>query len=78
VSFDVSDNGTLVYSLGGMFGGDFVVDLVDRHGQRTPLVEEPLLGAAARVSPANGKQLLLRRAAQPDCSLWLFDLERRS
>jgi len=77
VSFDVSDNGTLVYSLGGMFGGDFTVDLVDRRGQRTPVVEELASWGQPRVSP-NGRQLLLRRSAQPDCSLWLFDLERRS
>ena len=77
VSFDVSDNGTLVYSYGGMFGGDFVVDLVDRRGQRTPLIEEVASWGQPRVSPS-GRQVLLRRAAQPDCSLWLFDLDRRS
>ena len=77
VSFDVSDSGTLIYSYGGMFGGDFTVDVVDRHGQRTPVVEERASWGQPRVSP-NGRQLLLRRSAQPDCSLWLFDFDRRS
>jgi serine/threonine protein kinase/Tol biopolymer transport system component len=77
VSFDVSDNGTLVYSLGGMFGADFTVELVDRRGQRTPVVEERASWGQPRVSP-DGRQLLIRRSAQPDCSLWLFDFDRRS
>ena len=77
VSFDVSDNGTLVYSFGGMFGGDFTVDIVDRRGQRSSVVEERASWGQPRVSPS-GKQILLRRSAQPDCSLWLYDLERRS
>jgi serine/threonine-protein kinase len=77
VSYDVSDNGTLIYSLGGMFGGDFTVETVDRAGLRRPLVEEVASWGQPRVSP-NGRELLLRRAAQPDCSLWLFDLDRRS
>ena len=76
-SFDVSDNGTLIYSLGGMFGGDFTVDLVDRRGQRSPVIEEHASWGQPRLSP-DGRQLLLRRAAQPDCSLWLFDFDRRS
>ncbi len=77
VSFDVSDNGTLVYSLGGMFGGDFTVDIVDRRGQRSPVVEERASWGQPRLSPS-GRQLLLRRSAQPDCSIWLFDFDRRS
>ncbi len=77
VSFDVSDNGTLIYSLGGMFGSDFTVDLVDRRGQRSPVIEEHASWGQPRLSP-NGRQLLLRRSAQPDCSLWLFDFDRRS
>jgi len=77
VAFDVSDDGTLVYSLGGMFGGDFTVEIVDRSGQPTPVIAELGSWGQPRVSP-DGRQLLLRRAAQPDCSLWLFDLERHS
>ncbi|KAB2962770.1 MAG: hypothetical protein F9K18_09390 [Thermoanaerobaculia bacterium] len=77
VSFDVSDDGTLVYSLGGMFGGDFTIEIVDRAGQPTPLIAELASWGQPRVSP-DGERLLLRRAAQPDCSLWLFDLRRHS
>ncbi len=77
VSFEVSDNGTLVYSLGGMFGADFTVELVGRDGRRSTVVDEHASWGQPRVSP-NGRQLLLRRSAQPYCSLWLFDLGRRS
>jgi len=77
VSYDVSDNGTLVFALGGYFGEDFTIERVDRSGRMTTLVEERASWAQPRVSP-DGRFVLLRRAAQPDCSLWLYDLERRS
>lgn len=77
VSYDVSDTGTLVYSLGGYFGEDFTVELVDRSGRMTTLVEERASWAQPRVSP-DGRFILLRQAMQPDCSLWLFDRHRES
>jgi eukaryotic-like serine/threonine-protein kinase len=76
-SFDVSSNGTLVYSLGGVLGGDFTVEQVDRRGQWSPLIAEPASWSQPRLSP-DGRQLLLRVAAQPECSIWLFDFERRA
>ncbi|HSM12548.1 MAG TPA: protein kinase [Thermoanaerobaculia bacterium] len=77
VSYDVSDNGTLVYALGGFFGEDFTIERVDRSGRMTTLLEERASWAQPRVSP-DGRDVLLRRAAQPDCSLWLYDLDRKS
>jgi len=76
-AFDVSDNGTLVYSIGAQFGDDFTVEVADRGGLVTTVVAERASWAQPRVSP-DGRQVLLRRAAQPDCTLWLFDLERQS
>jgi serine/threonine-protein kinase len=76
-AFEISREGTLVYSVGGQFEENFVVVRVGADGQVTPLVEELGSWAQPRVSP-DGRILLLRRAAQPDCSLWAFDLERRS
>ena len=75
ISFDVSDTGTLVYSIGAQFGDDFTVEIADRSGQLTTIVDERASWGQPRVSP-DGKQVLLRRSAQPDCSLWLLDLER--
>ena len=76
-AFEVSNEGTLVYSIGGQFEENFVVQRVVPGGRSSPLVEELGSWAQPRVSP-DGRTLLLRRAAQPDCSLWAFDLERRS
>ncbi len=76
-AFDVSDNGTLVYSISGQLDDDFTVERIDRSGRMTPMLSEHGSWAQPRLSP-DGRVLLLRRAAQPDCSLWLFDLVRHS
>ena len=76
-AFEVSDTGTLVYATGAFFDENFSVVLVDSSGRVTPLIDEPASWAQPSLSP-DGRTLILRRAAQPDCSLWLFDLERRS
>ncbi len=77
VSYDVSEEGTLVYSRTGQFGDDFTVERTDRNGRGTPLLAERASWAQPRVSP-DGKTLLIRRSAQPDCTLWRLDLERGS
>ncbi|HKY32388.1 MAG TPA: protein kinase [Candidatus Polarisedimenticolia bacterium] len=76
-AFEISAEGTLLYSTGGQFGEDFSVVRVDRSGLVTPLVEELASWTQPRVSP-DGRTLLLRRAEQPDCHLWLLDLERKA
>ena len=75
--YDLSDDGTLVYSFGGMFGEDFTVERTDRRGEGTTILAEPGSWSQPRVAP-DGKSVLLRRAAQPDCTLWSLDLERGS
>jgi serine/threonine-protein kinase len=75
--FDVSGNGTLIYSTGGQFDADFTVVKVDRKGLATPLMDEVASWAQPRVSP-DGRSLLLRRSAQPDCQFWILDMERAS
>ena len=76
-AFEVSESGTLAYSVGGQFAGQFNVDAVDRSGRVTQLFEEAASWAQPRVSP-DGTSILLRRAQSPDCHLWLFDVARKS
>jgi serine/threonine-protein kinase len=76
-AFEISDTGTLLYSSGAQFGQDFTVDRVDSGGRLSTLIAERGSWTQPRVSP-DGRSVLLRRASQPDCSLWLLDLERRS
>jgi serine/threonine-protein kinase len=75
--YDVSRTGTLVYSANSQLSEAFDIVRIDGSGRVAALVQEPASWAQPRLSP-DGKTLLLRRSAQPDCSLWLFDLERRS
>jgi Tol biopolymer transport system component len=70
--FAVSDDGTLVYD--PEVGQNLLV-WFDREGQRTTLDTELGLWVQPRISP-DGKRLLVRRIAQPNCSLWIVDLER--
>jgi Tol biopolymer transport system component len=76
-AFDVSDDGTLIYSISGIMLGENQIVTVDRTGRVRPLVEEASTWAQPRISP-DGQRLLLRRAAQPDCHVWLYDLNRRA
>jgi Tol biopolymer transport system component len=75
--YDISRTGTLVYSDNSQLNDAYSVVRVDDSGRTTSLLEEPASWAQPRLSP-DGKTLLLRRSAQPDCSLWLFDLARHS
>ena len=74
-AFEVSENGTLVYSTGTQSADDLTVERIDRHGVLTALVAERGSWAHPRVSP-DGRRILLRRAARPDCSIWLLDVGR--
>ena len=79
-AFSVSDNGTLVYRLGGAFGvaGQRVVWL-DRSGKPTDSINQSADNRAPRLSP-DGKRLVVERASSPGCvsctDLWIIDLQR--
>jgi eukaryotic-like serine/threonine-protein kinase len=75
--YDVSANGTLLYSENRALSDNFTVERIDHAGRASPLLDEVGSWAQPRISP-DGRTLLLRRSAQPDCTLWLFDLERRA
>jgi serine/threonine-protein kinase len=75
--YDVSDEGTLVYSLAGQLGDEYTVERIGRGGRSTTLVAELGSWTQPAVSP-DGQSVLLRRAAQPDCTFWRLDLARGS
>jgi eukaryotic-like serine/threonine-protein kinase len=76
-SFELSDEGTLVYSFGNLTDDEFEVVLLDRQGSATVLVEQTGSWGQPRVSP-DGRTVVVRRAQQPDCHLWEIDLVRRT
>jgi len=76
IEYAVSPTGTLIYAPTGISTDDVVVT-VSRDGTIGPLLEEPSSWAQPRVAP-DGRSLLLRRTASPNCYLWRFDLERQT
>jgi len=77
LAYDVSSNGTLIFGTAQLAMDAFRVVWVDRGGRETPLLDEPASWTQPRLSP-DGRALLLRRAASPNCTLWMLDLERRT
>jgi eukaryotic-like serine/threonine-protein kinase len=77
MAFDVSEEGTLVYSPAGLLEDDLNVVRVDRAGRVADLVGEAGAWTQPRVAP-DGASVLLRRTQQPDCHIWLFDLGRKT
>jgi eukaryotic-like serine/threonine-protein kinase len=75
--FDVSGNGTLIYRSGGSVAASNAVVMVDRKGAVTSLVESRSSWTQPRFSPDGGR-VLVRKAATPNCDLWVFDRERRT
>lgn len=76
-SFDVSADGHLFYTatneteVGRRFGLAWIAPT------RQPITETRASWAQPRLSP-DGKRLLVRETATPNCTLWLYDLERGS
>jgi len=77
LAYDVSTDGTLIFGTAQLAIDAFRVVSVDRGSRETVLLDEPASWTQPRLSPL-GRQLLLRRAASPNCSLWMLDLERRT
>lgn len=75
--FDISDTGTVVYSASEQLAQGLEIVLVDRQGRAEPLIEELEAWTQPRVSP-DGNLVVVRLTAQPDCHLWVFDINRRS
>jgi len=74
--FDLSDEGTLIYT--DAHGSDVLsreVGLIDRGGRTTVLLDKADYWTEPRLSP-DGQSLALRLIAVPDCSLWVFEKKR--
>jgi serine/threonine-protein kinase len=76
LAYDVSLDGTLIFGTAQLAMDAFTVVWVDRAGRESPLLDEPASWTQPRLSPDGGR-LVLRRAASPNCGLWMLDLERR-
>jgi Tol biopolymer transport system component len=75
--FEVSGNGTLIYRSGGSVEASNAVVFVDRKGEVAPLIEQRSSWTQPRFSP-DGDRILVRKAATPNCDLWVFDRARRT
>jgi eukaryotic-like serine/threonine-protein kinase len=77
LAYDISSEGTLIFGTAQLAMDAFRVVWVDRGGRESPLIDEPASWTQPRLSP-DGRQLLLRRSASPNCALWMLDIERRT
>jgi serine/threonine protein kinase len=75
-NFDVSNEGRLVHSSGGLTGMSAIrtVVWVDRTGKETPIAAPPRNYYYARISPSGGHLSLDARDQEED--VWIFELER--
>ncbi|MCI0447157.1 protein kinase, partial [bacterium] len=76
-TYGVSENGTMIFtpSEASELTGAYGVVSVDRKGSIASLIEQKGSWTQPRVSP-DGRTLLIRRTATPDCMLWTYDLNR--
>jgi serine/threonine-protein kinase len=77
LAYDVSSDGTLIFGTPQLAMDAFRVAWVGRDGRESPLLDEPASWTQPRLSP-DGRWLVLRRAASPNCGLWMLDLERKT
>ena len=73
--FDVSGDGTFVYTTGGVAGGISEFVWVDRQGRKEPLGVDPAVYRQARVSP-DGRRIATTNQADGD--IWIFDVGTES
>jgi serine/threonine-protein kinase len=74
--YDVSRNGVLVFSAGGVGGGTLLKALwVDRDGRLSPLTEEERAYASPRLSP-DGNRLAVEIETEGNTDIWILDLDR--
>ena len=77
LAYDVSSDGTLIYGTAQLAIDAFRVVWADRNGRESALIDDPASWTQPRLSP-DGRQLVLRRSASPNCALWMLDIERRT
>ena len=74
-NFDVSGDGTLVYTPSGDAGGRREMVWVDRQGRKEPLGVDPVAYRIVRVSP-DGRRIAAWNPADGD--IWILDVETES
>jgi serine/threonine-protein kinase len=74
-SYGISDEGTLAYQTTMNLGDEAELVRIGRDGRVSVLPIEPQSWTSPRLSP-DGTRLLLRKAATPNCDLWIYDLVR--
>jgi Tol biopolymer transport system component len=76
-AFDVSREGTIIYSAPTDTTAEagFTAVMVDRTGAETTVVAEKGSWSEPRISP-DGRSLVIRNIAAPNCDLWSVDLQR--
>jgi serine/threonine-protein kinase len=76
-AFAVSQEGTLIYSTPSdtTEEADFALVSADRSGATTVLIKEHSSWAQPRVSP-DGRFVVIRVVGNPNCDLWILDLQR--
>ena len=75
--FSASDEGTLVYLAGGGGEGSYPISFMDAEGAFTPVMAQPGLYGAPRLSP-DGRQLAYIAPGANGSDLWVTDLERKT
>ena len=79
-NFSISDNGRLVYALGGIGGGGVLLrtlQWVDRDGREEPAVAEPRSFREFSLSP-EGTRVAVRVFRGNGSDVWIFDLIRQT
>jgi Tol biopolymer transport system component len=76
-AFDVSREGTIIYSGPTDTTSDaaFTAVMVNRSGAEATVVAEKGAWSEPRISP-DGRSLVIRNIAAPNCDLWSIDLQR--
>ena len=75
--FSFSDTGTFVYLSGRAENNVFPIQWLDAAGKTTPLVAQPGIYSAPRLSP-DGRRLAYTVGSSTSANVWVYDLERQT
>ncbi len=75
--FAFSDTGTFVYLSGRAENNVFPIQWLDAAGKTTPLVAQPGIYSAPRLSP-DGRRLAYTVGSGTSANVWVYDLERQT
>ena len=75
--FAFSETGTFVYLIGRAENNVFPIEWLDAAGKTTPLVAQPGIYSAPRLSP-DGRRLAYTVGGSKGANVWVYDLERQT